>query len=158
MRGRLNLVDWFYHSVESAGLVPAEGSPSTPHELYAKNLVAPGRPAGSESSGIHRKLTAVACGCFCFLPDKFHLDVLSGGFNRSMQHHPKDLLLKDCVYASKETVETFSRAENGDMEGSAGSRCMRSVAYSTSRIRLFTSFYYLAARLLRQLAGTEHWK
>jgi len=33
-----------------------------------------------------------------------------------MQHHLKDLLFKDGVYASKETVETLSRAENGDME------------------------------------------
>jgi hypothetical protein len=38
------------------------------------------------------------------------------GFDRSMQHHLRDLLFKDGVYASKETVETFSRAENRDME------------------------------------------
>jgi hypothetical protein len=29
-----------------------------------------------------------------------------------MQHHLRDLLFKDGVYASKETVETFSHAGN----------------------------------------------
>jgi hypothetical protein len=33
-----------------------------------------------------------------------------------MQHHLKDLLFKDGVYDPEETVETHSRAENGDME------------------------------------------
>jgi hypothetical protein len=35
-----------------------------------------------------------------------------GGFDRSMQHHLKDLLFKDGVYDPEETVETFSHARN----------------------------------------------
>jgi hypothetical protein len=35
-----------------------------------------------------------------------------GGFDRSMQHHLKDLLFKDGVYDPGETVETFSRARS----------------------------------------------
>ena len=47
---------------------------------------------------------------------------LSGEFDRSMQHHLKDLLFKDGVYDPEETVETFSHAKNGylgAMEGRA---------------------------------------
>jgi len=33
-----------------------------------------------------------------------------------MQHHLVDLLFKDGVYESRETVETFSHAENRDLE------------------------------------------
>ena len=33
-----------------------------------------------------------------------------------MQHHLKDLLLKDGVYERREPIETFSRAENGYLE------------------------------------------
>jgi hypothetical protein len=39
-----------------------------------------------------------------------------GGFYKSMQHHLKDLLLKDGVYERREPIETFSRAENGYLE------------------------------------------
>ena len=35
-----------------------------------------------------------------------------GGFDRSMQHHLKDLLFKDGVYDPEETVETFSHARD----------------------------------------------
>src|SRR5579864_1300212 len=48
-----------------------------------------------------------------------------GAFNRLMQHHLKDLLLKDGVYERREPIETFSRAENGYLEPleGRGSRC-----------------------------------
>jgi len=35
-----------------------------------------------------------------------------GGFNGSMQHHLIDVLFKDGVYERRETIETFSHAEN----------------------------------------------
>ena len=35
-----------------------------------------------------------------------------GAFNRSMQHHLKDLPFEDGVYDGRETVETFSHTEN----------------------------------------------
>jgi hypothetical protein len=35
-----------------------------------------------------------------------------GGFDRSMQHHLKDLLFKDGVYDPEETIEAFSHARN----------------------------------------------
>ncbi len=38
---------------------------------------------------------------------------LRGAFDRSMQHHLKDLWFKDGVYEPAETVETFSHAESG---------------------------------------------
>ena len=37
----------------------------------------------------------------------------SGAFDRSMQHHLKDLWFKDGVYEPTEAVETFSHAESG---------------------------------------------
>ena len=84
-----------------------------------------------------------------------HLAFLPGAFDRSMQHHLKDLLFKDGVYDPEETVRGSlprrkRRYGNG---GRPGSRCMRSVAPLTSRIPPFTSFYYPAEGLLRQLAG-----
>jgi hypothetical protein len=42
--------------------------------------------------------------------------VISGGFDRSMQHHLKDLLFKDGVYDPRKTVETFCHAENRYLE------------------------------------------
>jgi len=39
-----------------------------------------------------------------------------GGFYRSMQHHLVDLLLKDGVYERRKTIETFSHAENRNLE------------------------------------------
>jgi len=39
-----------------------------------------------------------------------------GGFDRSMQHHLIDVLFKDGVHERRETVETFSHAENGCLE------------------------------------------
>jgi len=36
-----------------------------------------------------------------------------GAVDRSMQHHLIDVRFKDGVYERKETVETFSHAENG---------------------------------------------
>jgi len=39
-----------------------------------------------------------------------------GAFNRSMQHHLIDVLFKDGVYERRETIETFSHAENRDLE------------------------------------------
>ena len=36
-----------------------------------------------------------------------------GGFYRSMQHHQIEVRFKKGVYERKETVETFSHAENG---------------------------------------------
>jgi hypothetical protein len=36
----------------------------------------------------------------------------NGGFDRSMQHHLKDLLSKDGVYDPEETVKAFSHARN----------------------------------------------
>jgi len=44
------------------------------------------------------------------MPDK------RGGFYRSMQHHLKDLLLKDGVYERREPIEAVSCAENGYLE------------------------------------------
>ena len=66
-----------------------------------------------------------------------------------MQHHLKDLLFKDGVYDPEETVETFCHAEDrrSGNGGRPGSRCMRSVAYLTSRIRPFASSYCLAEGL-----------
>jgi hypothetical protein len=43
-------------------------------------------------------------------PDK------SGGFYRSMQHHLVSLLFKDGVYERRKPIETFSHAENRDLE------------------------------------------
>jgi hypothetical protein len=40
------------------------------------------------------------------------MDGYGGGFDRSMQHHLKDLLFKDGVYDPEETVETFSHARD----------------------------------------------
>src|ERR1700722_20147950 len=39
-----------------------------------------------------------------------------GGFDRSMQHHLKDLLFKDGVYGTRETDKVFSYRENRNME------------------------------------------
>jgi hypothetical protein len=36
-----------------------------------------------------------------------------GGFYKSIQHHLKDLLLKDGVYERREPIETYSLAEDG---------------------------------------------
>jgi hypothetical protein len=41
-----------------------------------------------------------------------HFSGNPGGFDRSMQHHLKDLLFKDGVYDPEETVEAFSHARN----------------------------------------------
>jgi hypothetical protein len=41
-----------------------------------------------------------------------HLSGYPGGFDRSMQHHLKDLLFKDGVYDPEETFEAFSHARN----------------------------------------------
>jgi hypothetical protein len=47
-------------------------------------------------------------------PDK------AGRCNRSMQHHPKDLVFKDGVYDPEETDETLSHAEIGYLEAVEG--------------------------------------
>jgi hypothetical protein len=39
-----------------------------------------------------------------------------GAFDRSMQHHLIDVQFKDGVYDPRETIETFSHAENRDLE------------------------------------------
>ncbi len=44
------------------------------------------------------------------VPDK------SGAFNSSMQHHLLNLLFRDGVYEQSKTIETFSHAENRDLE------------------------------------------
>jgi hypothetical protein len=47
---------------------------------------------------------------------RFRLSGKRGGFYRWTQHHLIDVLFKDGVYERRETIETFSHAENRNLE------------------------------------------